>query len=895
VSEHSQDVPRRPPPPGLARWLLSLLLPRGNREFMLGDLDEEFAARVEQPEGLRGARQWYWRQVRSALMQSRPPRHVERDGRIPRRATMLDTLRQDALYALRSLRKQPGFTAVVVLTLALGIGANTAIFSLLDAVVLRSMPVERPEELALLYVQHESGLDPSFNYPLFEDYRDKNQVFDGLVAFNPVGVHLTLGSESERLLGAQVSWNFFRVLGAQPVVGRGFLPEEDFIGSPAQVIVISYGLWESRFEGKADAVGREVLLNGAKFTIVGVAPPRFTGIRRGLTTEIYMPITTPLDSLANPGRWAERLRMRTFTWAQIFGRLKPGITHAQAQAGMRTLAEQIKREQPMNTYNDLVVQEGRLGYADYVESLTKPLQLLQLIVGLVLLIACANVANLLLTRALARRREVAVRMALGAGGWRLMRQFLTESLLLAGAGGLTGLLVARWLADLLRSLQPGLQVQAGLDGRVLGVTLAVTLLVGLLFGLAPAWQLAHTGVVEALKEARARGGRGRLRQGLVVAQLGLSLVVLVAAGLTMKSLRGLLDIDTGFDAERVMLFGIDLSRSGFNRERGQQFYAELLRKVRGTAGVEAAGLGVVLPLDGGGMRITAVPEGRVHDEKKPINLTFNIVTPDYFRAMGVPLLRGRDFGEQDRAGAPQTVIVNEALVREYWSGQDGLGKVIHLMWDRAQPMEVVGVVADSKYRLVTEPFIPTMYLPFAQHYESRVTLMARSSQPQALAGPIRGLVRSMDRTVPLIGVRTLAEQRMRSLSIPRMAATLLSMLGGLGLLLGTLGLYGVMAYLVTQRTREIGIRMALGAERRNILRLVLGQALRLVVLGLALGMLGALAAARLIEGLLYGVQPQDLATLALVMLLLAAAALAACLLPARRAVRVDPITALRYE
>jgi len=310
---------------------------------MLGDLDEEFAARVQQPEGLRGARAWYWRQVRTVVTQPRAPKRVEPDLSRFRRATMLDTLRQDVAYALRGLRKQPGFTAVVVLTLALGIGANTAIFSLLDAVVLRSMPVERPEELVLLMVPHGDGFDPSFNYPLFEDYRDKNEVFTGLVGYDAAAMHVTLGQESERIIGMQVSWNFFDVLGVRPVVGRGFVEDEGRLGAPAQVAVISYGLWEDRFEGKADAVGREILINGQRFTIIGVAPPRFTGVMRGQGSEIYVPITTPLDSLANPGQWQERLRNRGFPWMQILGRLKPAITHQQAQTAMRTLAEQRLR------------------------------------------------------------------------------------------------------------------------------------------------------------------------------------------------------------------------------------------------------------------------------------------------------------------------------------------------------------------------------------------------------------------------------------------------------------------------------------------------------------------------------------------------------------------------
>ncbi|MGH9794498.1 MAG: ABC transporter permease, partial [Candidatus Acidiferrales bacterium] len=578
MSEQSQDVPRRAAPPRFAKWLLACVLPRANYKYMLGDLDEEYAERVRGPQGVRGARRWYWRQIRTAMTQSRPPRGVERDGSIPRRATMLDTLRQDVTYAVRSLRRQPAFTAVVVLTLALGIGANTAIFSLLDAVVLRSMPVERPEELALLHVQYEDGLDPSFNYPLFEDYRDKNEVFTGLVAYDIVAMHLALADESERVVGMRVSWNFFDVLGVRPIIGRSFRADEDRVGAAAQVAVISYGLWENRFAGKLDVLGREVLINGQRFTIIGVAPPRFTGFFRGSAAEVYTPITTPLDSLAAPGRWEQRLKARTFTWTQLFGRLKPGIIHQQAQAAMRTLAEQIKQATPMNTIPSLVISDGRSGNTGYVQEVSRPLQLLQLIVALVLAIACANVANLLLTRALARRKEVAIRMALGARGGRLIRQFLTESLLLAGAGGAAGLLLAYWLAKALLTLQPGLQVDAALDWRVLAFALSVTLAVGVLFGLAPAWQLARTGVVETLKDERFAGSarprsigarRINLRQGLVVVQLGLSLVVLVAAGLAVKSLRGLLNIDSGFDAERVMLYSLDVGRSGYNEERGQ--------------------------------------------------------------------------------------------------------------------------------------------------------------------------------------------------------------------------------------------------------------------------------------------------------------------------------------
>jgi predicted permease len=876
------------------RWLKALFrksgLDRDLDDELRFHLDAEIEANLRSGMTPQEAR-------RQALLTLGGVEQVKERTREVRPGFFLETLWQDVRFGARMLRKNPGFTAVAVLTLALGIGANSAVFSLLDAVMLRSLPVERPEELVLLQFQFRGELDPSFNYPLFEDYRDTNTVFSGLVAYNPVAMHATIGRESERIIGLQVSWNFFDVVGARPVVGRGFLAEEDRLGAPAQVAVISYGLWEDRFEGRADAVGREILINGQRFTIVGVAPPRFTGVMRGQFSEIYTPVTTPLDALANPGRWYQRLTNRGYTWLQMLGRLKPGVTREQAQAAMRTLAEQVKKVQPMNTHTELVVSEGRLGFTGFVTNLEGPLRLLQWIVALVLAIACANVTNLQLTRALARRKEVAVRRALGAGAGRLLRQLLTESILLAAAGGLAGLLVARWLVDLLRSFQPDLRVVTALDVRVLAVTLAVALFVGVLFGLAPAWQAARVGVMQSLKEDP-RAGRGRrwnLRSALVVTQIGLSLVVLVAAGLAVKSLRGFLAIEPGFETDRVTLFSLDVVRSGYAEERGRQFYAQLLEAVRATPGVEAAGMCVAPPLTGGGMRHTSVPEGRTYDREHPINLSLNIVSPDYFRAMGIPLLRGRDFSAQDRSGAPFTAIVNEALVREYWPGHDGLGKTIDLMGDPVQRTHVVGVVADSKFRRLTEPTIPTVYLPFEQYYEGRLMLMARSNRPSAIVGPVREIVRALDPTIPVTGIRTLAEQRLRSLSTPRMAATLLSMLGSLGLLLGTLGLYGVMAWGVAQRTHEIGIRMALGAPAAEILRLVIRQGLKLLALGLGLGLAAVWGAAKTIGSLFNNVSPRDPWTLAGVTLLLSVAALVACWLPARRAARVDPMVALRYE
>ena len=892
------DVKRNIRSPLLARWLLRGLVPCAQSEFALGDLEEQFQQLVDSHVGRRGARAWYWRQVwkccneRTVSPQTgyAPPR---RKG-----AGMMETFWQDVRYALRSLRQKPMFAAVVVLTLALGIGANTAIFTLADAVIFRTLPVEEPERLANLMVQHESGLDSSFNYPLFTDYRDKNDVFYGLTGYSLTALHLSTSEESARIRGMLVSWNYFDVLGVRPALGRSFLAEEDRVGSPAQVAVISHHLWQNRFAGRGDILNQEILLNGHRFTIVGVAPRGFVGNFRGLDAQIYFPVAN--YTIANPGR-ADALPRRTHTWMEIVGRLKPGVTREQAQERMRALAAQIRETEPMNTYINLVLADGSRGLTSFVDDLEKPLTLLQLIVALVLLIACANVANLLIARAVARRKEMAVRLALGAGRWRLVRQLLTESTLLAVMGGAAGLMVAVWLAGFLRSFRQTLDVDTSLDPRVLLFTLGVTLATGLLFGLAPAWQAVRTSVVATLKEdpRTGRGRRWNLRSALVVTQIGLSLVVLASAGLAVKSLRALNGIDSGLDTERVMLYSLDVGRSGYDESRGRQFFDALLERVRALPGVEAAGLAVMRPLSGSGMRWTSVPEGVVHDDKNPINLSLNRITPGYFAAMGVPVVRGRDFTAKDAPGSARVGIVNEVLVRTYWPGDDGIGKRVLLGTNPADPesihLEIVGVVRDSKYRLLTEPSIPTVYIPHVQNYSAGVTLAVRSQRPMATVEPVRAAVRSLDATLPIFGVISLAEQLDVSLATPRMAASLLSLFGGLALLLGVVGLYGVMAWVVAQRTHEIGIRMALGADRGDIFRLVLSHGLKMVAVGTALGLAGAFAATRMMESLLYEVQPRDPATLAAVGVVLAVAALAACYFPARRATRTDPMRALRYE
>lgn len=814
----------------------------------------------------------------------------------------METLWQDLKYAARMLVKSPGFTAVAILSLALGIGANTAIFSLLDAALLRHMPVSQPERLALFNVQYDDGIDSSFNYPLYADYRDQNSVFDGLIALDSTAVHLTAGGESERIGGMIVSGNFFDVLGVRMARGRGFLPEEDQVVDRNPVVVLSHGLWRSRFAADPGIINRSITVNGRSFAVVGVAPAGFTGTYPGFESSLYVPMH--MYKAIDPERNRNPLEMRTYTWMNVMGRLKPGVTREQAQAAMRALAANIKKVQPMNTDENLVLTDGSRGFTGQVDDLETPLTLLQVSVGLVLLIACANIANLLLSRSLARRRETAIRLALGAGRGRLIRQHLTESLMLSLTGGIAGLVFAPWTMDFLLQFRPrpSFSLPVGLDVRVLLFSLGVTLLSGLVFGLAPAWQSARTGLVPAIKQdlaATGRSGRWNLRNFLVVAQIALSLAVLVSAALCLRSLSGLVAIHSGFDDERVLTMSLDLGRNGYNAARGRIFLREMVQRVSAIPGVEAASLGYIAPLTGNGMRITSVPEGMTPSEDKPINLNFNIVTPNYFRTLGVPLLRGRDFTEGDAENAPQVIVVNRTLVELYWPRSDGVGKTIELAampGGKPRKLTVVGVVADSKYRSLTEPMVPTMYEPHEQDFALSMRLFVRAGGDlRLLAEPIHRTIREMDSSIPLFSVSTLAEQKRNSLSNSRLAATLLTLLGAMAGLLAAFGLYSVLAYAVVQRTREIGVRIALGANKMEILRLVFSQAMFPIAGGVLAGVAAAYASTKLLGNLLFGVGPHDPATFAGVAALLIAVALAACYLPARRATRVDSMTALRYE
>ena len=823
----------------------------------------------------------------------------------------MGTLLHDIRYGVRMLARNPGFTAMAVLSLALGIGANTSIFSLINEAILRPLPVEEPERLVTLFTDRESGLHNDFSYPDYADYRDRNEVLSGFIAYDQAPINLSGGGQTERIWGQIVTGNYFSVLGVDAAIGRTFLPEEDRVPGASPVAVISHGLWQRQFGGDAGVVGQAVTLNGHRFTVVGIAPAGFTGAVRGFLPDIWVPIMMHEQIRPPQGFLQGRniLEERGARWLKVMGRLRPGLDLAEARAAMRTLAEQLAGEYPQFTEAQLVLLPGGRGHAQFVTDFSLPLTILMAAAGLVLLIACANVANLLVARASVRRREIAIRLALGASRRRLLRQLLTESMLLAVIGGGAGLLLAVWMTELLLLFTPPsnfmpVALEGSLDLRVLTFALLLSLSTGLVFGLAPALQASSPDVVPALKDEtnalRKGPGRWTLRNLLVISQVALSLVVLVGAALFIRSLQNLRAIESGFVPDNVLVMSLDLALNGYTEPRGREFYRELIGRVERLPGVAAVSLASVVRLSGGGTRRSITIDGYTPQPGEGLEIDFNVVTPKYLETMGVPLLHGRDFDAQDRAGAPKVVIINEVMARKFFPGQDPLGKRIR--WPtppdapEEAPLEIIGVAKSGKYRTLTEDDRPSMYLPFPQNYRPNMALHVRTAgDPRAAIAALRREVQLLDETLPVFGIRTLTEQVNSALYTPRAAAILLSVFGLLALLLASVGIYGVIAYSVTQRTREIGVRMALGAQAGDVLRLVLRQGLALVLAGVAAGLAGALALTRLASSLLYGVSATDPAVFAAASLLLALVALVACYVPARRATKVDPMVALRYE
>jgi predicted permease len=806
---------------------------------------------------------------------------------------MFQDLWQDLRYGARKLRQSPGFTLVAVMTLALGIGANTAIFSVVNAVLLRPLPFEQPEQLVRVFGTNarRSNFTRPHSYLNFNDLRAQNQTFEALAAYGGASAALSGAEAPEQITGVIASGDIFRVLGTKPLMGRLLEPGDERPGG-SNAVVISHGLWLRRFGGDPQIVGRAIKLDGRAREIVGVTPPDF-GFEFVTDAADFW---TPIDPTASG------YQARGAIFLEAIGRLKPGVSVEQAGTDLGVVASRLEQQ-----YQDSNAGIGvRLASAqeELVGDVRQTLLVLLGAVGFVLLIACANVANLLLARAAGRHREIAVRSALGAGRGRIVRQLLTESLLLALAGGALGLLFALWGVRLLSAFVPENVPRFGetsTDLRVLGFTLAASVLTGLLFGLAPALQSSRFDLNEALKEGGRGGtdgrGRARVRGLLVVSEVALSLVLLIGAGLLVKSFFNLRNTNPGFDPSDTLTASLSLSPVRYDTdEEVADFYRLLVERVRQLPGVESAGAVTPLPLSGNNLSFSFSVVGQPPlppGQRQSASARF--VTPDYFRAQGVPLRAGRVFTDADKAGAPGAVIVNEAFARRYLPGVEPLGQRLRLGFNNIEG-EVVGVVGDMRGGSLASTPVPEYYVPQAVVAFSDLTLVVRTAgDPASLTAALRRVVSEMDREQPLYDVRTMESLVARSVARQRFSMTLVGVFAVLAMLLSAVGIFSVMSSLVAQRSHEIGIRMALGARPRHILSMVVRHGVGLTLVGVAVGLAAAVALTRLMSGLLYEVSATDPVVYGGITALLAAVALLACYLPARRATKVDPLIALRYE
>jgi putative ABC transport system permease protein len=817
----------------------------------------------------------------------------------------MQTLWQDLRYGARMLFKKPGFTLIAVLTLALGIGANTAVFTLIEGAFLRPFPIAEPERVVALSLKTKSGELNVFSYPYFKDVRDRNEVLSGVIAHCYAQFNLSHNGDNQYVHGYVVTGNYFDVLGVKPALGRAFTPEEDIAKLAHPVVVISHGCWRRRFGGDPGIVGQEALINNHKFKIVGVAPKGFQGMTVAYDPEIFMPVM--MQSWATPGyNWLDE---RTESSLFAFGRLKSGVSFEQAQASLSLLVEQLAKERPYTEANK-VIEVMPPGYItpEFRKAGAGLAAVGMAAVALVLLVACANLASLLLARATERKKEIAVRLSLGASRRRLVRQLLTESVMLSLMGGVIGVLLAMWLLDLgLASIPPmdiPTTVEVKLNGRALLFTLIVSFVTGALFGLAPALQATKTDLVSALKDSASLSGyrRSRLRGGLIVAQIAMSFLLLIVAGLVIRSLRRVETLDLGFEPERRLIMSFDLNLQGYNEAQTEQFQKRLMEHVRSMPGVKSASYTNFPPLSLSRYRARWVfVEGQepARVANKPAAM-FATVGTRYFETMGAPLIVGRAFTEQDTAGAQRVVIVNEAFVRRYFpnlkSPAEAIGKRYTHYSDGRTWYQIIGVAKTGKYWTIGEPPSPFVWFPLSQEIWGRVSLVAQTEgDPSRLIGEIRGEIKRMDANLPVTDARTMTEHLGSSLAPARGAAAVLGSFGLLALAIAAIGIYGVTAYSVAQRTREIGVRMTLGAEAIDVVKLIVRQGMTMTFAGLAVGLVGAWAMTRLMASVLYGVSATDAATFVVVPSLLALVTLIACYLPARRATKVDPMIALRCE
>jgi predicted permease len=814
----------------------------------------------------------------------------------------MTTFWQDVRYALRLIAKSPSYAAITILTLALGIGANTTIFSWINGTLLNPIPgLASPSEVVALSLATGAENPFPFTYPDLEAVRNGQQSFTGLTGVGMTAMSMTGKGKPQRVWGLAVSANYFDVLGVRPIMGRAFLPEEDTKPGGAPVVVISYRMWQTHFGGRADIIGQTMALNEHPYTVIGVTPAIFQGSQTGLRSDLFMPIL--MESLVLSQ--GDLIHDHHYFWVSVLGRLKPGVTPQQAQEEMTVrLKPEVKDFPEEHRGHDSVtvypLWRAPFGANGFFSTF---LPMLMTISGLVLLLACANVANLMLVRSVARRREIAIRMSLGASRWRLVRQLLVESIVLALAGGAVALVITVWTAGSMMRFVPQtdfpffLPIQA--DRTVLLATLGISLLTGIIFGILPALRASGEAPVAVLKEdAGAAGGgrrKARLTSGLVVAQISLSLLLLICAGLFIRSFISAQQVTTGYNSHNVLIASYDLFTAGYNESSGTEFDRELLRRVEALPGIQSVALTTRVPLGFGGGSTAVKPEGYVPPPNVSMETQVALISPKYFQMMQIPIDHGREFTEQDGKQSQRVTIVNETFVEHYWPKQEAIGKQVESDLTH-EKFTVVGVARNTKYNQLNEAPIPFIYLPLEQVYRSTVIINARTTgEPLAMGKLVEKAVHDMNADIVVFDITTLELREQLATIGLRIAGTFVGAFGLLALVLAAVGIYGVTSYTTRQRTHEIGIRVALGATRADILRLVLSRGMMLTAIGLAIGLALSFGATRFMKSQLLGVTSTDALTFTLVAVLLSVVALVACFVPARRAMRVDPMVALRYE
>jgi predicted permease len=828
---------------------------------------------------------------------------------------------QDVRFAIRTLSKSPMFVAVAVVSLALGIGANTAIFTLIDQLLLRLLPVKNPQELVLLTGRgrhYGSNNGPNkLSYPMYSDFRDKNTVFQGMFCRDQWTFSMNFEGHTERVEGEMVSGNFFPVLGVGASIGRVFTAEDDLQQGANPYVVLSDAYWTSRFGRNPSIVGQKIILNGYPFTVIGVSQKGFNGVDPARSPQIRIPVTmrTQVGSKTyNP------INDRRTRWVQAYGRLKPGMSLEQAKAGLQPLFHQMlemevqqkgfEKAASLTKQNFLKmwldVLPAATGKSYTRERFSKPLLVLMCIVALVLLIACANVANLLIARATSRQKEIAIRLALGASRGRIVSQLLIESLILSFAGGITGLVLAVGIDRVLLSFLPTgsspLTISSTPDTRILLFNVSISLLTGLIFGLVPALQATRPDLAPTLKDQAGSvvgGGSVNVRKILVVAQVTLSLLLLIAAGLFIRSLSNLRDLDPGFRTKNLLAFNVDPTMNGYKDERSLDFYRQLYDAISAMPGVQSGGFAIMPVLEGDEWDSTVSVEGYEPKAGEWIDPHMNFVSPKYFKTMDVPILVGRDFDARDERGSIKVAIVNERFAKRYMGGTNAVGRKFGMGGDPGTKIDitVVGVVRDTKYESMRDEMPYEVFRPYRQmeFVTGMYTYLRTDHDPEQYFDTVRRKVREIDSNVPVANLRTLEKQMEISLLTERLVASLSTAFALLATLLAGIGLYGVMAYTVARRTREIGIRMALGAFSGHVVWLVMREVLLLLGIGMVIGLPAAWALTRFVQAQLYGITPADTPTVALAITGIAAVAIMAGFLPARRATRIDPMRALRWE